>query len=100
MEATTFESRLITCPECEGKKGDPPDEPCERCGATGEIETRPLESIVGDLRRAMAAQTAGKLKATRLWNQHMEAEDEQLQAGIEAKRLNRELLATIGDGDE
>jgi RecJ-like exonuclease len=32
----------VECPDCEGRKGMPPDSPCETCNATGRV-TRKIE---------------------------------------------------------
>lgn len=89
--------RQVTCPSCNGSKGEPPDEPCERCDATGTIEARSLEAIAADMRRELNARNAADMKAKRHEEQCATAERDRLEFGGKVKELQRELVATLED---
>lgn len=90
-------TRQVTCPACHGRKGLPPDEPCERCDALGKVDARTLEAIAGDMRREVNAAKAAEMKGKRLESQLAEVEAEQLEHGTKVKQLQTELVYTLED---
>lgn len=80
-------------------KGSPPDEPCERCQATGVIEPRPLEELAGDLKRELAGLEAAELKSANHQRQLDEATDEAQAHRAGIAELQRELINNLTPKD-